>query len=85
MGVSVPERLHDRLPRLGRAAVEGAQVRVPLHPLAAQALEVRTDDLAEEESGRGLALLDALTLRWGVDQGPGAKTVWCELPEGDAP
>jgi hypothetical protein len=34
---------------------------------------------ADDESGRGLALLDALTLRWGVGQGPGGKTVWCEL------
>jgi signal transduction histidine kinase len=25
---------------------------------------------ADDESGRGLALLDALTLRWGVGQGP---------------
>ncbi|GGW64623.1 ATP-binding protein [Streptomyces griseoloalbus] len=33
----------------------------------------------EDESGRGLALLDALTLRWGVAQGSDGKTVWCEL------
>ncbi len=32
-----------------------------------------------EESGRGLSLLDALTERWGVEQGPDRKTVWCEL------
>ncbi|MCX4905863.1 ATP-binding protein [Streptomyces sp. NBC_00878] len=32
-----------------------------------------------DESGRGLALLDALTLRWGVDQGADHKTVWCEV------
>ncbi|MEU0085634.1 ATP-binding protein [Streptomyces sp. NPDC006274] len=34
---------------------------------------------ADDESGRGLELLDALTLRWGVGQGPSTKTVWCEL------
>jgi hypothetical protein len=34
---------------------------------------------AEAESGRGLALLDALALRWGVEQEAGRKTVWCEL------
>lgn len=34
---------------------------------------------ADEESGRGLALLDALALRWGVAHGPCGKTVWCEL------
>ncbi|MFJ4329830.1 ATP-binding protein [Streptomyces sp. NPDC088935] len=32
-----------------------------------------------DESGRGLALLDALALRWGVEQCGGRKTVWCEL------
>ncbi|MGW7379470.1 ATP-binding protein [Streptomyces sp. NPDC054794] len=34
---------------------------------------------ATSESGRGMALLDALTDRWGVDQAPDRKTVWCEL------
>ncbi|MFB7574451.1 ATP-binding protein [Streptomyces sp. NPDC093064] len=33
----------------------------------------------DDESGRGLALLDALSVRWGVDRWPGGKTVWCEL------
>ncbi|MFF2326902.1 MULTISPECIES: ATP-binding protein [unclassified Streptomyces] len=32
-----------------------------------------------DESGRGLLLVDALALRWGVEQGPYGKTVWCEL------
>ncbi|MEN8655867.1 ATP-binding protein [Streptomyces sp. 21So2-11] len=32
-----------------------------------------------DESGRGLALLDAVALRWGVEQGPSSKTLWCEL------
>jgi anti-sigma regulatory factor (Ser/Thr protein kinase) len=31
------------------------------------------------ESGRGLALVDQLARRWGVDQGADRKTVWCEL------
>ncbi|CAL9568714.1 ATP-binding protein [Streptomyces sp. enrichment culture] len=35
-----------------------------------------------EEGGRGLLLLDAVSLRWGVEQGLGGKTVWCELHEG---
>ncbi|MFF8936914.1 ATP-binding protein [Streptomyces paradoxus] len=34
---------------------------------------------AEDESGRGLALLDALAVRWGVEQEAGRKTVGCEL------
>ncbi|WP_217161708.1 ATP-binding protein [Streptomyces sp. AC512_CC834] len=32
-----------------------------------------------DESGRGLTLLDALTLRWGVEPCPDHKTIWCEL------
>ncbi|KAF4408230.1 MULTISPECIES: ATP-binding protein [Streptomyces] len=34
-----------------------------------------------EEDGRGVFLLDAVARRWGVDDSPGGKTVWCELPE----
>jgi len=36
----------------------------------------------DDETGRGLALLDAVSLRWGVEQGTDTKTVWCELGEG---
>ncbi|MFD5951667.1 ATP-binding protein [Streptomyces collinus] len=40
---------------------------------------------ADAESGRGLALLDTPAVRWGVEQEPGRKTVWCELiTEADA-
>ncbi|MEU1475477.1 ATP-binding protein [Streptomyces sp. NPDC005760] len=34
---------------------------------------------AVDESGRGLALLDRVARRWGVEQGVDHKTVWCEL------
>ncbi|MFD7771726.1 ATP-binding protein [Streptomyces sp. NPDC059787] len=45
---------------------------------------LRADVDVDAESGRGLALLDALALRWGVTHGtpPGGKTVWCELGAG---
>jgi anti-sigma regulatory factor (Ser/Thr protein kinase) len=33
----------------------------------------------EAESGRGLALLDALTKRWGVTRNVDSKTTWCDL------
>ncbi|MCT9082863.1 ATP-binding protein [Streptomyces fulvoviolaceus] len=36
---------------------------------------------ATDENGRGLALLDALARRWGVEPGADRKTVWCELEE----
>ncbi|MFE9439685.1 ATP-binding protein [Streptomyces sp. NPDC006602] len=33
----------------------------------------------DDESGRGLLLLDAIARRWGVWLTPAGKTVWCEL------
>ncbi|MFJ7773082.1 ATP-binding protein [Streptomyces sp. NPDC097107] len=39
---------------------------------------------ATAESGRGLALLDSLAVRWGAEQRAEGKTVWCEL-EGEPP
>ncbi|MFB9376753.1 ATP-binding protein [Kineococcus gynurae] len=36
----------------------------------------------ESTGGRGVALVDALALRWGVRPGPGGgKTVWADLPD----
>ncbi|WP_369171846.1 ATP-binding protein [Streptomyces sp. R28] len=35
---------------------------------------------AGDETGRGLLLLDATALRWGVWLTPAGKTVWCEVP-----
>ncbi len=34
---------------------------------------------AHDESGRGLALPDAVSPRRGVDRGPDSRTVWCEV------
>ena len=36
----------------------------------------------DDESGRGLALLEAVSLRWGVERNGSGKTVWCELRDG---
>lgn len=34
---------------------------------------------ANSESGRGLALMEALAADWGIDVQPPGKWVWCEL------
>ncbi|WP_181794798.1 ATP-binding protein [Streptomyces sp. WELS2] len=41
----------------------------------------------EEEGGRGLALVEALTDSWGTRRGPYTKTVWARftLPPSDTP
>lgn len=33
----------------------------------------------EDTSGRGLRIVEAMARRWGVEQGPGGKTVWFTL------
>jgi DNA-binding NarL/FixJ family response regulator len=38
----------------------------------------------DDTSGRGLSLVEALATAWGVDERPGGKSVWFELPRPDA-
>ena len=37
----------------------------------------------DDTSGRGLGLVEALATAWGVDERPGGKSVWFELPRPD--
>ena len=46
----------------------------------AVAVPVPASPSAYDEQGRGLALVDALTSRWGTRSTPAGKTVWAELP-----
>ncbi|WP_420035308.1 ATP-binding protein [Streptomyces sp. cg28] len=46
-----------------------------------RALPVLLHAVPDDESGRGLALVGAVALRWGVRQGTYDKTVWCEVAE----
>ncbi|OLZ70984.1 ATP-binding protein [Streptomyces sp. IMTB 2501] len=59
---------------------EGGRTRLEVTDPDAHAWLVRRSPGADEESGRGLLLIDAVALGWGVEHGPGGKTVWCELP-----
>lgn len=58
----------------------GGRVRVEVTDREPHAWLVVRHAGDEEESGRGLLLLDSVALRWGVRQEPGGKTVWCEVP-----
>lgn len=71
--------LHAGAPVLLRLLpiLDGVRVEVqdssPVAPVRAQVS-------SEAMTGRGLALVDALAPRWGVDRVPGAgKVVWCEV------
>ncbi|MGW8747229.1 ATP-binding protein [Streptomyces sp. NPDC055794] len=58
---------------VGRIRVEVTDPDPRALPLLARPARVT------DESGRGLALLDAPAVRWGVEQGADGKTVWCEV------
>ncbi|MFE2312183.1 ATP-binding protein [Streptomyces sp. NPDC059441] len=60
---------------------DGGRTRVEVADPDPRALPVLLCASGDDESGRGLALLDAMALRWGVEQGAAGKTVWCELGE----
>jgi anti-sigma regulatory factor (Ser/Thr protein kinase) len=56
----------------------GAWIRVEVYDDGPGRPVVRELD-AEATSGRGLALVEAVADRWGVDDAPGGKTVWAEI------
>ncbi|MBX7549744.1 ATP-binding protein [Streptomyces sp. NPDC004232] len=58
---------------------DGDRIRVEVTDPAGQALPLSRSAAPDDEEGRGLALLEAVALRWGVERGVEAKTVWCEL------
>ncbi|MFJ9587377.1 ATP-binding protein [Streptomyces acidicola] len=64
-----------------RVSRAGGLTRVEVADPDQRALPGLVRATADDETGRGLALLDAVALRWGVEQGASGKTVWCELGE----
>ncbi|MFF3375883.1 ATP-binding protein [Streptomyces sp. NPDC002680] len=67
------------------ARVDGARVRVEVDDPDPRALPVLLSATGADESGRGLALLGALAVRWGVEVDAEGKTVWCELAGAGVP
>lgn len=54
-------------------------LRIEVHDPDARALPTLIRAEAESESGRGMALVDAIASRWGVELRPDRKVTWCEL------
>ncbi len=76
LGEGVPVTVRVSRDDGGRTRLEVTDPDPRVLPVLRAAVDV------DAESGRGLALLDALASRWGVTHGPGDKTVWCELGAG---
>ncbi|MFB7710800.1 ATP-binding protein [Streptomyces sp. NPDC056105] len=69
--------------RVRVARVEGVGIRIAVTDPDPRVLPVLLRATGEDESGRGLLLLDAVARRWGVEQGSASKTVWCEVEAGE--
>ncbi|NBM16789.1 ATP-binding protein [Streptomyces sp. GC420] len=62
--------------------MKGTHVRIEVRDPDTRALPTLLASGDEAESGRGLAILDAVSERWGVVLGEDTKTTWCELRTG---
>lgn len=60
-------------------AVDENRLRIEVHDARADREPVLRAVVGEDESGRGLFLVKALSLRWGCcPRGHAGKIVWCE-------
>ncbi|MGW0365477.1 ATP-binding protein [Streptomyces sp. NPDC002990] len=76
---NVITHLGEGTPVTLRITGRATRTRVELTDPDAREWPVPRQATDTDESGRGLALLDAVALRWGIRQEPDGKTVWCEL------
>ncbi|MFJ1746044.1 ATP-binding protein [Streptomyces sp. NPDC088116] len=63
-------------------SMNGAHLRLEVTDPDARALPTLIAATGEAEGGRGMALVDAVTERWGVIPRGDSKITWCELPTG---
>ncbi|WP_199836662.1 ATP-binding protein [Streptomyces sp. CB01373] len=59
--------------------MNGTRLRIEVHDPDPRVLPILTDADSDAETGRGMALIEAITDRWGVDLTDGRKATWCEL------
>ncbi|MFD3615112.1 ATP-binding protein [Streptomyces sp. NPDC058676] len=63
-------------------SMNGTYVRIEVHDPDTRALPTLMAADSDSEGGRGMALVDALADRWGVQLRPDRKVTWCELATG---
>lgn len=63
-------------------STNGTHLRIEVHDPDTRALPTLKEAHADSEGGRGLALVDAVAERWGVQLHPERKVTWCELATG---
>ncbi|WP_280889052.1 ATP-binding protein [Streptomyces sp. LBL] len=63
-------------------SMNGVHLRIEVHDPDKRALPTLLDANVHSESGRGMALVDAVAVRWGVQLCFDRKVTWCELATG---
>lgn len=66
-------------------SMSGTHLRIEVHDPDTRALPTLQIADADAECGRGMALVDAVADRWGVQLHDGRKVTWCELDTGAMP
>ncbi|MCX4236375.1 ATP-binding protein [Streptomyces ortus] len=66
-------------------SMNGTYLRIEVHDPDARALPTLLDAGSEAEAGRGVAIIDAVADRWGVQLCSDRKVTWCELQTGLSP
>ncbi|MET9500968.1 ATP-binding protein [Streptomyces sp. NPDC006622] len=84
--VCVSELVSNVITHVGRGAPadlaiswRGTRLRIEVRDPDARALPTLVAASEEAEGGRGMALVDALADRWGIELHDDCKVTWCEL------
>ncbi|WTL44036.1 ATP-binding protein [Streptomyces brevispora] len=76
---NVIRHVGEGTPSTLEVGMNGTHLRVALRDPDASVLPTLVHAESDDESGRGMALLDAVSDRWGVILGASSKLVWCDL------
>lgn len=63
-------------------SVNGTRLRIEVHDPNTHVVPAVVDAEVNSEAGRGMALIDAIADRWGVQLHAESKVTWCELATG---
>ncbi|MFR9790988.1 ATP-binding protein [Streptomyces sp. MB22_4] len=63
-------------------SMNGSYLRVEVHDPDTRALPTLVQAGLDSEAGRGMALIDAMADRWGVELRADHKVTWCEMATG---
>ncbi|MEU8698026.1 ATP-binding protein [Streptomyces sp. NPDC048680] len=76
---NVIRHVGEGTPSTLEVGMNGTHLRIALRDPDTRALPTLVHAGSDDESGRGMALLDAVSDRWGVILGAESKLVWCDL------